>query len=186
MRQKMAGERIVFASGFEGLFSKELRAHVTPACDAELRRLGVFIDKPFLPGYPVEKWAEVVEALAQHLYPNESREAAYWKLGRSTVRGFGETIIGKAAFAFMKLVGPVRSVERAARNYANTNNYTVVGLNRTGPTSFDFHLNEQHTIPEFDMGVVEAILEYVGAKSPVVTLVSKDSEGFTMHLEWQA
>lgn len=182
----MSGERIVFASGFEGLFSKDLRAQVTPAIDAELRKLGVVIDRPFLPGYPVEKWAEVVELLARTLHAGESREAAYWKLGRSTVSGFGETLIGKAAFAFMKLVGPVRSVERAARNYANTNNYTVVGLNRTGPTSFDFHLNEKHTLPEFDMGVVEAILEHVGAKQPVVTLVDKDAEGFTMHLEWQA
>ncbi|MFZ5445998.1 MAG: DUF2378 family protein [Myxococcota bacterium] len=181
----MAGERIVFGQGFEGLFSREVRALLTPACKDELDRLGVHLDRPFLPGYSVELWAQTVELVARHIYPDETREAAYWKLGRSTVHGFGETLIGKAAFAFMKLTGPVRSVERAARNYANTNNYTVVKLSRTGPTSFDFHLNEQHTIPEFDMGVVEAILEYVGAKHVAVTLVSKDTEGFTMHLEWQ-
>ena len=78
----------------------------------------------------------------------------------------------------------MRSVERAARTYASTNNYTKVTLNRVGPTSFDFHLNEKHTLPEYDMGVVEGVLEHVGAKTPVVTLSSQDPEGFTLRLEW--
>ncbi len=179
-------QRVVFSSGFESLFSRDLRAHVTPVIGAELKALGVNLEKPFQAGYPIETWAAAVELLAKHLYPEDGKPAAYWKLGRSTIAGFAETLIGRAAFGFLRLVGPVRSVERAARTYANTNNYTKVALNRVGPTSFDFYLNEKHTLPEYDIGVVEAVLEHVGAKSPRVTLVSQDAEGFTMRLEWTA
>ncbi len=177
-------QRVVFASGFESLFSRDLRAQVTPELDRELKACGVFLDKPFQAAYSIETWAAAVEATAKHLFPGEARPVAYWKLGRSTIEGFAETLIGRASFGFLRLVGPVRSVERAARTYASTNNYTKVTLNRVGPTSFDFHLNEKHTLPEYDMGVVEGVLEHVGAKTPVVTLSSQDPEGFTLRLEW--
>ena len=70
----------------------------------------------------------------------------------------------------------VISVERAAR--ASANNYTKVGLKRPGPTSFEFTLNEKHTLPEYDMGV----LENLGARRPQVTLL----ERLTLKLEWTA
>jgi uncharacterized protein (TIGR02265 family) len=182
----MSETRVVFSQGLEALFSREIRALLTPELVAELKDAGVDLNKPFLPAYPIETWAAIVDLLARRLYPKDSIEAAYWKLGRSTTIGFGETFIGKAAFGFLKLVGPVRAVERAARSYANTNNYTKVELKRLGDTSFQFWMNEKHTLPEYDMGVVEAMLEYVGAKSPQITLIARDQESFTMKLDWQA
>jgi uncharacterized protein (TIGR02265 family) len=180
----MSEQRVVFSSGFESLFSRELRALITPSLDAALKQLGVHLDKPFLPAYPIETWTAVVELLARELYPQDSPQSAQWKLGRSTIEGFTHTIIGKAAFGFLRLIGPVRSVERAARSYANTNNYTKVELKRIGDTAFEFKLNEKHTLPEYDMGVVEAVLEHVGAKMPQVTLLAKDAESFTLKVEW--
>jgi uncharacterized protein (TIGR02265 family) len=184
----MAAEppRVIFGNSFDSLFSRELRAHITPTLDAEFKKHGVNLSKPFQPAYAVEVWAEVIELLSKHLYPKDSREAAQWKLGRNTIDGFVHTLIGKAAFGFMRLVGPVRSVERAARTYANANNYTRVELKRIGPTSFEFTLNEKHTLPEYDMGVLEAVLEHVGARQPHVTLIKRDAEGFTLKLEWAA
>lgn len=178
-------EQVVFASSFEGLFSKDLRALVTPTLDAELRKRGLALDKPFQPAYPVAKWAEVLEVLARHLHAADAREAAYWKLGRATVHGYSQTLLGRAAVAMMKLIGPVRTLERATRSFANTNNYTVATLTRVGPTEFDLHLNATATPPQFDMGVVEAILEQVGVQELQVSLVGQDPAGFTMHLTWK-
>lgn len=177
--------RVVFASGFDGLFSKDLRARVTPALDAQLKALGVNLEKPFNPGYTIETWAAVIDACAQHIYPELSRPDAFWQLGRDTVDGFAHTLIGKALFAMMKLIGPARSLERSTRSYASTNNYTKVALNRTGPTTYDFSLNEKHTLPQYDMGVVEALLQMCGAKNVAITLAKHDAEGFTMHVQWE-
>lgn len=184
----MAAEppRVIFGTSFDSLFSSDLRAHITPTLDAEFKKLGVNLSKPFQPAYAIEVWVEIIELLCKHLYPKDSRETAQWKLGRSTIEGFVHTLIGKAAFAFMRLVGPVRSVERAARTYANTNNYTKIDLKRIAPTAFEFTLNEKHTLPEYDMGILEAVLEHVGAKQPHVTLLKRDAESFTLKLEWTA
>jgi uncharacterized protein (TIGR02265 family) len=177
--------RVIFASAFESLFSQEVRPLITPALDAEFKKRGVNLDKSFQPAYPIEVWVELIDLLCTTLYPQDSKEAAQWKLGRSTIEGFSHTLVGKAAFAFMRLVGPVRSVERAARSYASTNNYTKIDLQRVGPTCFEFKLNEKHTLPEYDMGILEAVLERVGAKQPQVTMLKKDAESFTLKLEWQ-
>jgi len=181
----MSEQRVIFSQGFEGLFCREVKDKLTPDIKAELKEAGVDLDKPYLPAYPIEIWVKVLDVLAKRLYPDETAEAANWKLGRITTTGFGETFLGKAAFGFLKLVGPVRAVERAARSYANTNNYTKVDLKRLGPTSFEFKLNEKHSNPAYDMGVVEAMLEYVGAKQLQVSLVARDEESFTMKLDWQ-
>ncbi|MFO0601435.1 MAG: DUF2378 family protein [Myxococcaceae bacterium] len=185
MKQPAEPQRVVFSQGFEGLFSKDIRARVTPEFDAALRKLGIALDKPFQAAYPIELWAECVELASKHVYPDLPRPDAYRRLGADTIQGFGQTFIGKAVFGMLKLIGPVRAIERATRNYASTNNYTKVTLTRTSPTSFHFHLNEKHTLPEFDMGVVEEMLRYLGAAEPRVTLVQQDPEGFTMNLEWK-
>jgi uncharacterized protein (TIGR02265 family) len=177
-------QRVVFGSGFDGLFSKEFRARVTPAFDAELKKLGVNLEKPFNPAYDIVTWAAVIDSAARHVYPELSRPDAFWQLGRDTVDGFAHTLIGKALFGMMKLIGPARSLMRAARSYAATNNYTKVDLNRTGDASFTFGLNEKHTLPQFDMGAIEALLQLSGAKNVRVTLLNQNPEGFTMNLEW--
>lgn len=177
---------MVFNSGFESLFSRDIRSKVTPAMDAELKAAGLRLDKAFVPAYPIDTWAAVVAICAKHLYTEDSAPEAYRKLGRSTIVGFCETLAGKALFPLVRLIGPVRALDRAARNYAATNNYTRVTLTRVGPTSFDFYLNEKHTLPEYDMGVLEEALIQLHVKAPQVTLRTQDSEGFTMRLEWTA
>ena len=178
--------RVVFGSGFEALFSKDFRNRVSPQLEKELSALGVRLDRAFNPAYPVEVWASVLSLCARHLYREDSLPEAYRKLGRSTVVGFGETFMGKALFPLQRLIGPVRALDRAARSYASTNNYTKVVLTQMGPTSFDFYLNEKHTLPEYDMGVIEEMLTHLRVPSPRVTLKTQDADGFTMRLEWTA
>ncbi len=178
--------RVVFGSGFDALFSKDFRSRVTPQLEQALATRGVRLDRPFNPAYPVEVWASVLSLSAQHLFTQDSVPEAYRKLGRSTVVGFGETFIGKALFPLLRLIGPVRALDRAARSYASTNNYTKVVLTQMTPSCFDFYLNEKHTLPEYDMGVVEEMLTHLHVPSPRVTLKTQDTEGFTMRLEWNA
>lgn len=176
--------RVVFGSGFDSLFSPEFRARVTPQLDTALRALGLRLDKPFNPAYPIETWAGTLELMAKHLYGELPTGDAYRQLGRSTIDGFEHTFLGKASFPLMRLIGIARSVERATRSYASTNNYTKVTLTRLSPTSFDFYLNEKHTLPDYDMGVIERVLELLKAKDAKVTLQSRDAEGFVMRLSW--
>ena len=181
----MESEALVFASSFEGLFHAELRKRITPALALALRNEGVVLDKPFLPAYPVAVWARALALCVEHLFPEDAPELAYRKLGRSTIEGYGQTLIGRAAMALMKVLGPARSLERATRTFASANNYTRVRLDRLGQTAFDLHINATKTPPEFDLGVVETVLLSVGAQDLSVTLQSQDATGFTMRLTWR-
>lgn len=178
--------RVVFATAFEGLFSKDVRARLAPEFKPELLKLGVNLDKPFNPAYPVEVWAAVVDAVGKHLYPTLSREEAQRRVGRDTIEGFGHTVVGKALFAMLRLIGLTRAIERSTRSYASSANYTQIKLTKTGPTSFDFEMNELHTLPQFDMGIIEGMLAFLGAKNFEVTVKSRNADGFTLHLTWSA
>lgn len=178
--------RVVFSAAFEGLFSKDVRSRIAPEFKPQLLKLGINLDKPFNPAYPVEVWANAVAATSRHLYPTATAEEAQRLIGRDTIAGFGETMVGKAMFAMLRLIGITRTLERSARSYAASSNYTQVTLTKTGPTSYDFQLNEMHTLPQFDMGIVEGMLTYLGAKQLNVTLKSKNVDGFTLHLEWSS
>lgn len=181
-----AEPRVMFATAFESLFSKKIRSQLTPAVTEHLRGLGVDLGRPFQAGYPVETFAAALYAVSDALYPARPRPEALYELGHAFAEGFAETLLGKAAFGLMKLMGPVRSLERAVRTYSTANNYTQVQLTRLGPTAFDFHLNEQHILPQYDMGIITGVLERVGAPGVHVTLQSADAEGFTLHIEWPA
>ncbi|MBL8910165.1 MAG: DUF2378 family protein [Archangium sp.] len=176
--------RVVFAAGFDSLFSKEVRARVTPALEAELLALGVNLKKPFNPAYPVEAWAGSVKACAKHLFPDAKGNEGFFELGRLTMRGFRETLIGAAIFGVMRLIGPARTLERSARTYASASNYTQVSLKRLSESSYEMGLNEAHTPPEYDMGVIDQAIELLGVK-PSVKLLNASSEGFLMLVSWE-
>lgn len=180
----MSEPRVVFSAGFDSLFSKEVRARVTPALEAELLALGVNLKKPFQAGYPVEVWAGTVKACAKHLFPEARGNHGFFELGRLTMRGFRETLIGAAIFGVMRLIGPARTLERSARTYASASNYTKVTLNRLSDNAYEMGLNEAHTPPEYDMGVIDQALELLGVR-PSVKLISANPDGFLMHVSWE-
>ncbi|MFO0601432.1 MAG: DUF2378 family protein [Myxococcaceae bacterium] len=179
-----AQPRVVFGAAFDSLFSKEVRARLTPALRDELKKLNIDLERRFNPGYPVETWAATVGACAKHLFPDARGNESWFELGRLTMRGFGETVLGRAAFGLMKLIGPARTLERSARTYASVSNYTVVTLKRLDQTVYTMHLTELHTPPEYDMGVVDQALELLGVL-PEVKLEATDPTGFTLRVSWQ-
>src|SRR5512141_2849611 len=109
------GERVVFGETFAGLYRKGLKGRLLPSLKEQLRGIGIDVDRPFLAGYPLEVWNRGIALVASSLYPGLSFEEATWQLGEDFIFGFAQTAVGRAVFAFLKLIGPMKSLERMQR-----------------------------------------------------------------------
>lgn len=112
--------RLVHAHTVEGLFWRALGGKIPAALKAELRSLGLDLD-----GKPrdIEQgaWVNILAATVRHLYPRLSPDEGYYRLGETIVQGYETTIMGKALFAMMRMLGPHRVIKRASSNLRNAN-----------------------------------------------------------------
>ncbi len=150
--------------------------------DAPLRQryrdeLGIDFSKR-LPAYPLETWNRAVRLAMEALQPGVEAKAAQKFLGRRVVETFRETLIGKALFAALRVLGPKRAVVRMTRNLRTSNNYTESTVEETEPGQYVVWLN-QIDLPWFDEGVLEAGLQAAGAPGCVVEVMRHDEKGTT-------
>lgn len=174
--------RIVYAHTVDSLY-RAVRAHVTPALDAELRAVGVALDeKP--KDLPQETWAKVLAACVKHLYPRLSVDEGYWRLGETLMNSYESTIMGKALFAMMKMLAPTRVLKRVTANLRNANNFSEGTAKELGPTHYEVWTNECHGNPNYLGAVVFGALHRSGCKDLKVKVLTFDGHAATFDIAW--
>ena len=116
-------EPLVFTPSIESLFVHGLRLSL-PARES-LRALGLDLDRPLLPAYPLATWERAVQVAARDAFPQLDVDAAHLQLGRRMLAGYDATLIGKAIGIAARLAGPRRTLERMAHNTGTANNYVL-------------------------------------------------------------
>jgi uncharacterized protein (TIGR02265 family) len=116
-------EPVVFTPSVESLFVHGLRLSF-PARE-QLRALGLDLDRPLLPAYPLATWERAVAVAAGDAFPQLGRDAAHFELGRRMLAGYDATVIGRAISLAARLAGPRRTLERMAQNTGTANNYVL-------------------------------------------------------------
>lgn len=182
----MSDTPLVFDHTLQGLFSRTFPQGVPPALKTQLRAAGVDLDKPLLPAYSLETWSRCIELSAPVLFPTERDEVAWRQLGERLIDGYKETMIGRAMFATLKLLGPRRMLQRSRKNFRSGNNYTEVELTDVSPTEMDVWFNEKNdTLRHFTAGLVLAGLRVGGAREPQVSIRHSDARGVTLRASWK-
>ena len=182
----MSDTPLIFSHTLESLMSRAFPKGVPAELKVKLRALGVDLDKPLLPAYPRDTWARCIELSAPFSFPLERREVAWRKLGERMVDGYQDTMIGRAMFSTLRLLGPRRMLQRAQKNFRSGNNYTDVRLTEVGPTVLDVWFNEvDEVLRHFTVGLVTAGMRAGGALEPRVELVHADTEGITLRASWK-
>jgi uncharacterized protein (TIGR02265 family) len=182
----MSQTPLIFSHTLQSLLSRAFPGGVPAELKVKLRALGVELDKPLLPAYPRDTWARCIDACAPFGFPLERREVAWRKLGERMVDGYQETMIGRAMFSTLRLLGPRRMLQRAQKNFRSGNNYTDVRLTEVGPTALDVWFNEvDEVLRHFTVGLVLAGMRVGGALEPRVELVHADTEGITLRASWK-
>jgi uncharacterized protein (TIGR02265 family) len=182
----MSETQFVFNHTVQGLFSRTFPDGVPPELKAQLRAVGVDLDKPLLPAYPTTTWSRCIELGAQAAFPGERREVAWRKLGERMIDGYKDSMIGKAMFSMLQVLGPRRTLQRAQKNFRTGNNYSEVRVSDVSPTEMELWFNETDDVRRhFTVGLVLAGMRAGGAEEPQVRLTDMDAKGFTLRASWK-
>lgn len=176
-------ERLWYSQVVDAVFIKGLGPRRTPELDQVLASEGISLDK-LLPGYPVEKVVRAMKKSLPVLYPGLDENAALVELGASSMRGYNETLIGRAAVAVLKLVGVRRALERLHTSMRSGNNYLDTKFTALGANEAELHLSDVSGIPGFYRGLLGEGLRMLGAKNGVLKDKGAAAPGHTFVVSW--
>lgn len=179
-------ERVVFQPTVQSLFARLPPEVVSAGLREALRGVGLDLDRPLQVAYPMAIWIRILQVTSQWAFAGDTPEVAHRKLGQRLIDGYVETAIGSATFAFLKLIGPRRTLGRTTHAFRNGNNYCESRLTELAPNRFEVWLNEVGTHPSFLAGVLQAGLTRAGARDVGVEVKQVDSEGVTYLVTWAA
>lgn len=162
-------ERVVFEQTIEGLL-RALGPHLNDATRARLKAVGLDVDGKLKVAYPVTIWIEVLWIAGEVLAPGKDRDEATYIVGRRFLEAYEATLMGKAACAMARVVGPKRTLDRMTRNFRTGSSYGTSRLVELGGGRYEAHCFPV-SVPGFYRGLIEAGLEVAGAKNARVTLV---------------
>jgi uncharacterized protein (TIGR02265 family) len=173
--------RVAFASLFESL--ERILAPVRDASvDARLRELGIDFNR-LLPAYPVEVWYSGIELAMSRFDPALTFEQKQNHFGVRLVQTYGDTLVGKAMYGMMRLIGPERSILRATRSFRTAVNFLDTSYVTHGPRDFELTLNEV-VFPHRYPGFFETALSVAGAKDVRVELTRLTDTHASYRARW--
>lgn len=175
----MSDDHVVFASAVEAM-GKILA--VSPSTWEAAAKLGFNFKKPES-AYPRKLWEKILPIASQGLFPNLSRTDALRSLGRLTIEHYGTGLVGSALFALLKLIGPMRAINRTRRNFRTSNNYTECRITEHGAKEVVMWMNEVE-FNEYTAGVLEAGVTAAGAKNVRVVIQNVEGDGTNFLVTW--
>jgi uncharacterized protein (TIGR02265 family) len=174
-------EPLVFAHTVEALI-RALGDKLNAAAARQLAEVGVDVSQRAKP-VSQETWFHLTRAAAKILCPDAPVEVGLFELGKSFVRGFEQTLLGRGTLALGRVVGPRRSLQRMTNNFRNGNNYTETRLVELASNRYEMWVSSV-VVPEFIRGMIVAGLEVTGARNVRVETASFDAEGTTYRTAW--
>lgn len=180
----LVSERLWFQASVEGLFVRGVGEALTPALSLELRALGLDVER-LQPAYPAELMTRAIKLTAATLYPERTDAEGLRELGHVFMRGFGQTLIGRAMVQFMRVIGPRRSLERMQRNFRTGSNFIETKFTSVDANTATVWFNDVSTMPEFYLGIIEAGGRASGAEDISVTHAAGPGSDCTFTVSWR-
>ena len=181
----MTEQDVVFGNTVDGLFHKRLGARITPALRQQLKAEGLDLDAPLQSAYPRVRYFHFVQLAADALFPGTSRDAALEELGRQFMHGYAETLVGRAALAMGRLLGPRRMLARMGHNMRTSNNYLQVRFSEHGPADVELWLSETSGVPSYFRGVLAAGTELCGGHDVQVAVAGGEGRAASFRVRWR-
>jgi uncharacterized protein (TIGR02265 family) len=179
----MADAPVVYTSSAEGLI-RALGDRLDERAHQRFAEIGIPLRGKLQPAYPREVWLKAGQLASQLLSPHLPADQQKVVLGRRFVHGFGETIVGKALLAAMRVLGPKRALLRLERSLRTGNNYSTVTLRELGEGQLELEVSDA-PFPEYYQGMVEASLELTGCKSWEVKLLKRVGNETTYSIRFE-
>ena len=172
----------MFASAYESLRRALGDALDVPALE-RFRAHGVDLFGRLKVAYPYQTWIESLRLAAELLAPGAPIEEATYVVGRRILESYAETVIGKATFGVLRVIGARRGFNQIRRSLRTTNNYSQSTFTEVAPGVFHLWCSNV-TFPHYYRGVFEAGMELTGQKNGRARLLSHDEAGATFEIRW--
>ena len=183
----------------EGMFHRAVAGRMTPVVKAQLKEIGLDLDRPLLAAYSQPVWERGVHCMETGLYEALPVEQAYFDLGRLYVVGLQATLLGSAASQLVKLIGPERALKRLPRTVRASNNFTTLEVEQLAERHFLLHsgvvpeaapyMLNRHEKQTSHMlsGTYTGLLGMLGVRGPQVTFREVDPSTFRREfdLRWE-
>lgn len=177
-------EHLWFQNSIEGLFLRSLKAELNSDLRTELKSVGLDLSH-LVPAYPVGTLRMALERVAPLVLPGATWEAQQRELGRRLVRGYFDTMMGRALSGVLRLVGPQRGITRIHRSFRSVTNYLTVQGEVLGPGEARVIFEPVDGLAHFLVGILEesgGLLLQKGASR--VSLWSDDGDRCEVRIEW--
>jgi uncharacterized protein (TIGR02265 family) len=175
-------QRVIFPAQAEGLL-RGLGADVSPALKARLKALELDPDKAFPPAWPAERLRAWLDAASEDIYGEFPRDEAHRRLGRRFIDGWQRTLIGAASAQFLKVIGPRRTLERLARAFRTSDNFSETAVTFPGDTVGMLTVKSQ-SLPHYIAGILDGGLAMVGVKGRV-SIERVEGDEMVFRVEWE-
>src|SRR6185436_3386492 len=169
----MSDAPVVFDSAFEAL-KKAMGSKLNRVGLEQFRAIGVDYEKKLAPAYPLPIALEAVRIAGKIYAPSDPEPVAMEKLGRRISQTFAETMVGKALFATLRVLGVKSGLSGLQRSLRMNNNYVKTKLTELGPNEVELWVGPI-TFPTYYSGIFAEGLSAVGARDVKVELVRSDA-----------
>jgi uncharacterized protein (TIGR02265 family) len=180
----VAEEPMMFAHTVEALFLRAFAGEVSERCRERLRQVGIDLERPLLPAYPVATWVAALEVAAAELLPHLTREAAYLQLGRRIVDGYVHTMLGRPLTTLGRLLGPHRVLEGMTHMLRTANNFQLTRLQLPGPEEAQLWVNTRVPVATYYQGLLSSMLERCGVSALEVEPGQSTGDGYRYTIRW--
>jgi uncharacterized protein (TIGR02265 family) len=184
-REVKREDRVVFLQVVEGLLRHGVGDRVTTRLRERLKQVGLDLDRPLPPAYPLAQWTHCLHIIVEEVYPGMPREEAFRRLAAHHVEGYGQTLVGRALLRLLRLLGPRRTVHRMVQALRASDNYTEVRLTELGPGAWEMWMNSTLDAPGYAEALFVSFLRVSGAEEPQATIVRREEESTTYRLTWK-
>jgi uncharacterized protein (TIGR02265 family) len=181
----LTNEKLLFAQSVDALFVRALGPHLTREGRRRLKELGLDLNEPLRPAYPLEQWKAFLRVAASDVFPAASPREAWFHLGERYLQGYRQTAQGRASMALVTRLGPRPTLERVPHNVRAGNNFNEVRVEELGTRAATLWMKDVAADnPFFACGFLSETLRSAGAGDVLVDPVAFDGTAATFRLSW--
>jgi uncharacterized protein (TIGR02265 family) len=155
---------------------------MTPRLVERLKGLGVDPAKP--EDLQQDVWRQLLLLAAEELFPTAARDEALRQLGAALLLAWNETLVGKALFTTLRVIGVPRGLTRLSANFRTSNSFTESTAREVGPKDFEVWVSDVNRAPSYIQGLLTAAVTLAGATDVRVEVLTLEGEGVTYRVRW--
>lgn len=179
----MSVEPLVYKDTIQNILTV-VEGKLSPRIVERLQREALIDVNALAASYPLKAHDAMVKVLSEELYPTKSIDEATYELGMSMMGRYGDSLLGKALFAVIRMLGPMKVLKRVPEYFKQGNNYADVKIEVTGPSSYILDHNEVGAWPHYVRGSMHGSGKVIGLKGHAVELLSYDGHRATLRVSW--